>query len=365
MHCPLNARLRSTSVVLDGDGSEQTLKRISLVDPHPRADVDVLVKAMTSLAIMLSVALAFLFGFAAQRGSLCAVSAISTLIEDKMFGPFLSFLRCCAWVIVVSLPVWWLCPAAQISKIYALGPAGLAGAAMFGVGAAVNGGCNFGTLTRFATGDASFAMTVVGATLGVWIEEETFGTSTAGPIGPTILAHPGVAAIGLLAFVGLWCVLGLVAPGSRRWARLAPMVVGLTGGALYLINGGWAYTLDVSRLVSAPPSGEISENALVVITAATGAGAVAAAWTNGNFRLRLNIAVLPHRLGGGTLMGFGVVLVPGGNAALILHGIPAFSPHAVPDYLALCLGITVMLQISRRLRALAHSVDADQVPSRG
>jgi hypothetical protein len=39
---------------------------------------------------MLSVTLAFLFGFAAQRGSLCAVSAINAFTEDKTFGPFLS-----------------------------------------------------------------------------------------------------------------------------------------------------------------------------------------------------------------------------------------------------------------------------------
>jgi Sulphur transport len=201
-------------------------------------------------------------------------------------------------------------------------------------------------------------MTVVGGTLGVWIEEKTFRTPPASPIGFTILARPGTAAIALLAVVALWCVIGLIArsseAGSRRWARLAPMVMGLTGGALYLIDGGWAYTLDVGRLVSAPAPGEIPEDALLVITAVTAAGAVAAAWTSGNFRPRLDIAVLPHRLGGGTLMGFGAPLVPGGNAVLILHGIPAFSPHAMPDYLAFCLAITVMLQISGRLRTLAR-----------
>jgi len=201
-------------------------------------------------------------------------------------------------------------------------------------------------------------MTAVGGTLGVWIEEETFRTSTSRPVGPTILAHPGAAAIVLLAVVGLWCAIGLIAHSneaeSQRWARLAPMVMGLTGGALYLIDGGWAYILNVGRLVSVPAPGEIPENALLVVTAATAAGAVAAAWTSGNFRPRLDIAVLPHRLGGGTLMGFGTALVPGGNAVLILHAIPAFSPHAVPDYLALCLGITVMLQISGRLRTLAR-----------
>jgi len=307
---------------------------------------------------MLSVSLAFLFGFAAQRGNLCAVSAIHVLIEDKAFGPFLSFLRCSAWVILISLPVWWLWPAARVSYIYAVGPAGLAGAFLFGAGAAINGGCNFGTLTRIATGDTSFAMTVVGGTLGVWIEEESLRTSTTLPSGATILARPGPAAIVLLAVVGVWCVIGLVPrskeAGSRRWARLAPMIMGLTGGALYLIDGSWAYALDVGPIVRVAAPGEISESALLVITAFTSAGAFAAAWTSSNFRLRLDVAVLPYRLGGGALMGFGAALVPGGNAVLILHGIPAFSPHAVPDYFALCLGIAVMLRISGRLRTLAR-----------
>jgi hypothetical protein len=313
---------------------------------------------LTPFAIMLSLALAFLFGFAAQRGSLCAVGAIHAWIEDKVLGPFLTFFRCSAWVILVSLPTWWLCPAARVGEMYAFGLAGLMGAALFGAGAAINGGCNFGTLTRFATGDTSFALTILGGGVGVWIEEETFRTPTAGPIGPTILVHPGAAAIALVAVAGLWCVFGLVAPnnkaGSPRWARLAPMVMGLTGGTLYLITGSWAYTLDVGRLVSAPAAGEIPENMLLVITAVTGAGATAAAWTSGNFRLRMDIAVLPYRLAGGTLMGFGAVLVPGGNAVLILHEIPALSPHAMPDYLALCLGITFVLQISGRLRTLAR-----------
>src|ERR1700742_2038942 len=117
---------------------------------------------------MISLALAFLFGFAAQRGSLCAVGAIHTLIEDKAFDPFLAFLRCSAWVILISLPAWWLFPAVRIGEVYAFDPAGLAGAALFGAGAAINGGCNFGTLTRIASGDLTFAMTAVGGAIGAW-----------------------------------------------------------------------------------------------------------------------------------------------------------------------------------------------------
>ena len=222
---------------------------------------------MTPLATLVSVPLAFLFGFAAQRGRLCAVSAIRAWIEDETLGPFLSLFRCSAWVLVISLPGWWLWPAARVGEIYAFSSAGLVGAIVFGAGAAINGGCNFGTLTRFATGDASFAMTIVGAVLGVWAEGKLFGTASAGPIGSTVLGHPGIATVVLLAATGLWCIQGMLARGSeamsRLWPRLAPMVMGLTGGTLYLINGGWAYTLDVSRLAIAPPPGEISKSVLL------------------------------------------------------------------------------------------------------
>jgi hypothetical protein len=132
------------------------------------------------------------------------------------------------------------------------------------------------------------------------------------------------------------------------------MVVGLAGGALYLVDGSWAYTLDVGRLVSAAAPGDLPQGALLVITAVTAAGAATAAWTSDNFRLRLDVAVLPHRFGGGALMGFGAALVPGGNAALILHAIPAFSPYAIPDYVTLCLGIVTVLRVSGRRGTLAR-----------
>jgi uncharacterized protein len=308
-------------------------------------------------AIMLSLPTAFLFGYAAQRSSLCAVDAIHLVMKEKAFGPFLSFFRVSAWVILISLPAWWLWPAARVGEIYAFGFDGLVGAALFGVGATINGGCNFGTLIRFATGDASFVATAAAGALGVWVEGTVFRTPVDGLIGPTGLAHPGPAAIVLLFLAALWCVSGLISPGSRAASslrlRVAPMILGLTGGALYLLNGAWAYTLDVGRLVHPPAPGEMPGTALLVMTAVTCAGAVAAACVDGVFHPRLALAVLPYRFCGGALMGFGAALAPGGNAVLILHGIPTVSPHAIPDYAALCFGIIVMLTISKRLRSLA------------
>jgi hypothetical protein len=52
---------------------------------------------------------------------------------------------------------------------------------------------------------------------------------------------------------------------------------------------------------------------------------------------------------GGILMGLGCALLPGGNDALILYGIPGLSPHALPAYGALLLGIFVALITMRAI----------------
>ena len=56
-------------------------------------------------------------------------------------------------------------------------------------------------------------------------------------------------------------------------------------------------------------------------------------------------------------MGLGVTLMPGGNDALILHGIPGGSPHALPAYAALLVGTAVGLIVIRVLVGKVVTVD--------
>jgi hypothetical protein len=72
---------------------------------------------------------------------------------------------------------------------------------------------------------------------------------------------------------------------------------------------------------------------------------------------------------GAILMGLGVALIPGGNDALVLYGIPSLSPHAIPSYLAMILGIasTLMamqfgLGIETRIECRGDLCIADAVP---
>jgi hypothetical protein len=42
-------------------------------------------------------------------------------------------------------------------------------------------------------------------------------------------------------------------------------------------------------------------------------------------------------------MGAGAVMIPGGNDTLMLKSLPGLSPHAVPAFFALLLGVSVTL----------------------
>jgi hypothetical protein len=54
-----------------------------------------------------------------------------------------------------------------------------------------------------------------------------------------------------------------------------------------------------------------------------------------------------RNLVGGLLMGLGLALTPGGNDALVLYGIPSLSPHALPAFLTMTLGIALGLWVMR------------------
>jgi hypothetical protein len=54
-----------------------------------------------------------------------------------------------------------------------------------------------------------------------------------------------------------------------------------------------------------------------------------------------------RNLVGGVLMGLGAALAPGGNDVLVLYSLPSFSPHALPSYAALAVGVVVAILLMR------------------
>ncbi len=95
-----------------------------------------------------------------------------------------------------------------------------------------------------------------------------------------------------------------------------------------------------------------------LLFAAVLAGVLISSLLNKSFSLewRVRIGWL-RNLVGGTLMGVGVSLAPGGNDVLILHSIPSGSPHALPAYAALLVGTAVGLIVVRNLSGDTKRID--------
>ncbi len=309
--------------------------------------------ALNLALLVLSALLGIGFGYAAQRGSLCAVQGVEEWIERRSTRQLVAFLHCSLWVAAVSVPLAWFTHV-QLAAALPISLVSLAGGLLFGAGAALNGGCSFGTIIRLGAGDATYLATILGMAAGIVFHlRGPGGWLPPLPTGPSLLAAPDAA--GLSLFAALLALLawevrrGWAKKGDRhRWApERAAALMGLTGGLLYALNGSWAYTLALERGLGATMAGGIASPVLALIFVASVAGAAIGAWRRRIFKARLKLRALPSRFAGGVVMGAAASLIPGGNDALVLHAIPALSPHVLVAYPGLIAGAALMLVAGR------------------
>lgn len=302
--------------------------------------------------VPLAMGLAFAIGYGAQKGGLCVVTGIEQLLDRRSARLLLAFGRASIWSIVVTVVIFWAVPSAHVTATYAVAGASLAGGFLFGVGAAVNGGCAFGTLMRLGAGDSTFALTLVGIAIGIgagrWIALDDLGRQ----LGPTSLALPSSFSIAVLLASVLFCTREALTRRNQSdkagWPpEHAAILIGTTGGALYALIGNWSFTLLMREILvhGGPKSMNLSPPFL--ISAAALSGAAVSAVISHDFRPDFAAKKLPRRLVGGTLMGLGGALVPGGNGVLVLQAVPALSPHAIPAYLAVVAGAAATILVSR------------------
>lgn len=121
-----------------------------------------------NFAILLSIALVILLGFASHRASLCTVKAVAEILTSGTAYMLSSFAKSAAWATAISGAILLFTSASgatvleRTPHVFAL-----AGGFMFGVGAAVNGGCSLSTLQRLADGDLTMLGTLAGFIAGV------------------------------------------------------------------------------------------------------------------------------------------------------------------------------------------------------
>jgi uncharacterized membrane protein YedE/YeeE len=114
---------------------------------------------------------------------------VEELLTTRRAFMLASFVKTSLWVIGITLLVSWASPVGivQISgwtlSIWTIG-----GGVLFGVGATVNGGCAFSTLTRLGSGDIAMVASLAGSLAGAG----AYGVAVAAGLTAVSDCPPGV-----------------------------------------------------------------------------------------------------------------------------------------------------------------------------
>lgn len=277
---------------------------------------------------------AFALGVAIQHGTTCAVRAMSELVRDRKADDLLGFFECGLWAMLAA---WLLIPDMAIPQWQPLISLCL-GAALFGAGATINGGCAFGSIARLGEGQAEFLLTGAGAYVA-FLLLETIGLGA-----PAMQEHAPVPENALLFVV--FGLPGLILLRFALWRRPLRLilrlsflmaVIGIVGTFVGALHQPWPWMLALRVIGTA--------NWLTCVAVI---GLISGSIANGLFLGRFKLApprlsALPGRFAGGLLMGAGGALIPGGNDSLILQGIPSGSPLAFLAYGILLATIVMLL----------------------
>lgn len=310
-----------------------------------------------TLLYTLALAFAATIGYAIHRGSTCAVNAVSELVLQGRPRRFLSFLLCSAIVALILLPAAWTSERWQdLLPVYSASLLSLAGGALFGIGAVVNGACNFGTINRLGCGETRYLFLFPGLFLGAALGP-LFGFPGPGPA-TSLVDHVTPIAIGWIIVCFAMAAIFAYASIRRKRARGTPgrpiafylSIIGVLGASITLITGPWHYT-RIAVAVSATPSIEVIDQIgpMAGLFAAVVAGSVFAGVRKGTFKLSAPTFLESLScLAGGILMGLAILLVPGGNDGMVFSGIPSLSASTAVAYPAMCATIALMVWLPSR-----------------
>jgi uncharacterized membrane protein YedE/YeeE len=236
---------------------------------------------------------------------------------------------------------------------------------LFGVGAAVNGGCALSTVSRFGDGELAMLLTLAAMLLGSLGFDLVFGLKPADQHAMvTTWPPPTPLLLALALLAGTWAVYESIriwrnrVRGATAKQRIlagayrlsaAAVVIGVCNGFLYFANGPWAFTSAIDRELhqhfGLSMGAELRQWTLLL---ALLSGAALSAAQRRRFRLDWKPRTgWLRNAAGGALMGVGTSMAPGGNDALILQALPSLSPHALPALVAMLGGILAVLAVRR------------------
>lgn len=318
---------------------------------------------MNAMLFSLAYGIAFLcagvMGFAIQRGGTCTVAAMNEIIDTRGCSRLLAMVEASVWV-CGGLQI------AQVLDLLPIMPGGfradsltVAGGALLGLGALINGACAFGAIARLGSGQWAYLATPVGFYAGClgfaawWPSPPHRALETGSPV---LHASSGVAAL-FVVFVA-WRVIRPLLPGrsagavaglaNRIWQpHTATTVIGITFLLMMLLAGAWSYTDVLADLARGMASGVVPRG---VLGLALLGGAMLGGMTSGGLRATsVSLGQMARCFLGGAMMGWGSLLIPGGNDGLLLVGMPLLWPYAWLAFAAMCLAIGSGLLMRRLL----------------
>lgn len=295
-----------------------------------------------------------LLGASAHRAGLCTVKAVAEVMTTGRTHVLWSFLKASIWTLSL-LSVAALAGFHTDLSARSVVLTGIVGGIVFGVGAGLNGACSFSTLARLAEGHAVMLLTLIGWGVGM-LAMRILTSSPQGISSATTL--PGWLILPALAWM-IWEGGRLVRRVWRRGRRtltdalwplsLGVFLVALANTGLLLMDRPWSFS---STAICATGAAAVAPCAHpVTLWVVSGAAMLAmgtSAVLRGSFRIRpIRLGSALRRFGGGSLMGAGAAMIPGGNDGLILFGMPALSPHALPSWFGIVVGIWIALTVMR------------------
>ena len=301
-----------------------------------------------SVVFAIAAVCAGFMGFAIQRGATCTVAAMDEVVRKRSASRLASMVEASLWVLGGLLIAQALHVLRTMPVGYAVTATTIVGGALLGLGAFVNGACVFGAIARLGSGEWAYLATPLGFYVGCLTEGRVIPVPAqdALPTGAPVLQASAWLALVFIAAMA-WRIgrawidarAGVrAAVASRVWSpHGATIVIGVTFVILLLLTGAWAYT-DVLAELARGMAGNLS--ARVLLAFALLLGAIIGGSTAGRLRgTRVTAMQIAKCLAGGVLMGWGSLLIPGGNDGLVLVGMPLLWPYAWVAFATMCATI--------------------------
>ena len=329
---------------------------------------------LSSAAFVVAAICAGFMGYAIQRGATCTVAAMDEVVRKRSVDRLVAMVEASLWVVGGLLIVRAFGARNAMPGGYEVTLVTILGGALLGLGAYVNKACVFGAIARLGSGEWAYVATPLGFYAGCVSAPFlfTFPVPHRLPQASPVLAASAWVAL-LFAGWMMWRVARpLLAARVRsdhpngRWRRIvagfaarlwtphaATTVIGVTFLLMFLLVGAWAYT-DVLTELSRGMAGNLV--ARMVLVLALLAGAMLGGYTAGRWKSTPPSFVQCAKcMGGGLLMGWGSLLIPGGNDGLILLGMPLLWPYAWVAFLTMCATIGLALVAERTM--MGHAVE--------